>query len=152
MRTPRHARRRWGATLVTLALLLTGPASPLFSMSAGTQNQAGAQNQNDAAPHQSAAQLDDIVSRIALYPDPLLAQVLAASTFPDQMPGAYKWATEHANLKGDALTNAMQSGNLPYDPCVQALIPFPSVLKMMSSDIDWTARLGNAVLSQRADV
>src|SRR5262249_40095740 len=52
----------------------------------------------------------------------------------------------------DALQNALQTANLPYDPCVQALIPFPSVLKMMNADIDWTARLGNAVLSQRGEV
>jgi hypothetical protein len=143
-RRARTARRRGGALLAALALLIVGPASLLLTTRAWAQN--------DTPPKQTADQLDKIVAPIALYPDPLLAQVMAASTFPDQIPGAYQWSSDHANLKGDALTNAMQNGQLPYDPSVQALLPFPSVLKMMNSDIDWTARLGNAVLSQRGDV
>jgi hypothetical protein len=97
-------------------------------------------------------QLDQLVSRIALYPDPLLAQVLTASTFEDQIPEAAGWASQHAGLTGDALANAIRQDNLPWDPSVLALLPFPSVLQMMAQDPGWTQQLGNAVLAQRPDV
>lgn len=97
-------------------------------------------------------QLDQIVQRIALYPDPLLAQVLTASTFGSEIADAANWADEHRSLTGDALSAAMQADNLPFDPSVLALLPFPSVLDMMASDQGWTTALGNAVLVQRQDV
>jgi hypothetical protein len=97
-------------------------------------------------------QLDQLVSRIALYPDPLLAQILTASTYSDDIPAAAQWADEHANLKGDALSDAMQQDNLQWDPSVMALLPFPSVLDMMAQDQGWTQELGDAVLAQRGDV
>ena len=98
------------------------------------------------------AQLDQLVSRIALYPDPLLAQVLAAATYPDQIPAAAAWADEHHYLTGQALANAISADQLPWDPSVQALLPFPSVLDMMNSDMNWTSQLGNAFLAQQQDV
>ena len=103
-------------------------------------------------PSLSAAELDDVVARVALYPDSLLAQVLAASSFTEQIPDAYKWANSHKNLKGDALVDAMEKGQLAFDPSVQALIPFPTVLEMMNQDIAWSQKLGDAVLVQRGDV
>src|SRR5258708_1361561 len=105
-----------------------------------------------APPAYSPEQLDKMVSRIALYPDPLLAQVLAAATFPDQIPEAAKWADQHHYLTGDALAKAIAEDHLPWDPSVQALLPFPSVLEMMASDMAWTTDLGNAFLAQRQDV
>ncbi|MEI9980133.1 MAG: DUF3300 domain-containing protein [Edaphobacter sp.] len=97
-------------------------------------------------------QLDQLVQRIALYPDPLLAQVLTASTFWQQIPDAATWAQQHSSLTGDALAQAIQADNLPWDPSVLALLPFPSVLDMMARDPQWTGTLGNAVLVQRNDV
>lgn len=97
-------------------------------------------------------QLDQMVSRVALYPDPLLAQVLAAATYPDQIPDAARWADEHHYLTGQALADAIQADQLPWDPSVQALLPFPSVLDMMASDMGWTSDLGNAFLAQQQDV
>lgn len=97
-------------------------------------------------------QLDDLVSRIALYPDPLLAQVLAAATFSDQIPDAARWSDQHHYLTGDALARDIQEDQLPWDPSVQALLPFPSVLGMMASDMNWTQDLGDAFLAQNADV
>lgn len=97
-------------------------------------------------------QLDSLVSRVALYPDPLLAQVLAAATFSDQIPDAARWADQHHYLTGDALARDIQEDQLPWDPSVQALLPFPSVLGMMASDLNWTRDLGDAFLSQNADV
>jgi len=97
-------------------------------------------------------ELDRLVSRVALYPDPLLAQVLAAATFPDQIPDAARWADQHHYLQGDQLAAAIQADQLPWDPSVQALLPFPSVLDMMASDPAWTGELGNAFLAQQQDV
>src|SRR4029077_12356536 len=97
-------------------------------------------------------QLDQLVARIALYPDPLLAQILAGATFPDQIPDAARWADQHHYLTGQALADAIQADQLPWDPSVQALLPFPSVLDMMASDMGWTTDLGNAFLAQQQDV
>src|SRR4029077_11091621 len=97
-------------------------------------------------------QLDQLVSRIALYPDPLLAQILAAATFPDQIPDAARWADQHHYLTGQALADAIQADQLPWDPSVQALLPFPSVLDMMASDMRWTQDLGNAFLASQPAV
>jgi hypothetical protein len=106
----------------------------------------------DQPPAYSPDQLDKLVSRIALYPDPLLAQILTASTFPDQIPDAAKWADEHHYLTGEELAKSIQDDQLSWDPSVQALLPFPSVLDTMASDMNWTTDLGDAVLAQRPDV
>lgn len=103
-------------------------------------------------PSFAPGQLDQMVDRIALYPDPLLSQILAAATYPDQIPDAARWADEHHYLTGEALANAIQADQLPWDPSVQALLPFPSVLDIMASDMDWTTDLGNAFLAQQQDV
>ena len=100
----------------------------------------------------SPDELDRLVSPIALYPDPLLAQVLAAATYPDQIPDAAKWADQHHWLTGSDLARAIEEDHLPWDPSVQALLPFPSVLEMMASDMAWTTKLGDAVLAQHQDV
>jgi hypothetical protein len=104
------------------------------------------------APYYSPEQMDHLVSRVALYPDPLLAQVLAAATFPDQVPDAARWADQHHYLTGGELADAINSDQLPWDPSVQALLPFPSVLDMMASDMRWTGDLGNAFLSNQTEV
>ena len=105
-----------------------------------------------AQPRFEPEQLERIVQRIALYPDPLLAQVMSASTFSNQIPDAADYAGHHRYLHGEALSRAIQEDNLPWDPSVVSLIPFPSVLDMMASDMGWTQQLGNAVLSERGEV
>ena len=97
-------------------------------------------------------ELDRLVQRVALYPDSLLAQVLAAATYSDQIPDAAGWADQHHYLTGPALADAINGDQLPWDPSVQALLPFPSVLAMMASDMGWTQQLGDAFLAQEADV
>jgi hypothetical protein len=97
-------------------------------------------------------ELDRLVSRVALYPDPLLSQIFAAATFPDQIPDAAGWADQHHYLTGDALAGAISADHLPWDPSVQSLLPFPSVLEMMASDMSWTSELGNAFLAQPPDL
>lgn len=103
-------------------------------------------------PQFGPPQLDQLVQRIALYPDPLLAQILAAATYPNDIPAAAQWADQHHYLTGQALANAIQGDQLPWDPSVQALLPFPSVLEMMNSDMNWTTQLGNAFLADQQAV
>jgi hypothetical protein len=97
-------------------------------------------------------ELDRLVSRIALYPDPLLSQIFAAATFPDQIPDAARWADQHHYLTGDTLARAISDDHLPWDPSVQAMLPFPSVLDTMASDMGWTSELGNAFLAQQQEL
>jgi hypothetical protein len=103
-------------------------------------------------PYYGPEQLDNLVSRIALYPDPLLAQVLAAATFPDQIQDAARWADQHHYLTGDALAAAIAQDRLPWDPSVQALLPFPATLDMLASNMAWTSDLGNAFLANQQQV
>lgn len=98
------------------------------------------------------AELDTLVSTIALYPDPLLIHVLTASTFGDQIPAANAFAQSHKNEKGETLAKSIEDANLTYDPSVQALIPFPTVLDMMAKYPTWTDQLGDAVSAQKEAV
>ena len=98
------------------------------------------------------AELDTLVSTIALYPDPLLVQVLAASVHGDEIPGAADWANQNKHLKGQELADRIKLEDLPYDESVQALIPFPTVLATMAKYQVWTDQLGDAVASQKEAV
>src|ERR1700749_3557217 len=100
-------------------------------------------------PTYGPQELDQLVAPYALYPDPLLAQVLTASTFSNEIPDADGWARSHAYLTGDALARAIQDDTLPWDPSVIALVPTPSVLDIMAGDMGRTEELGNAVLANR---
>lgn len=100
----------------------------------------------------SPAELDTLVSTIALYPDPLLVQVLAASVHGDEIPGASDWANQHKHLKGQELADRIKLEELPYDESVQALIPFPTVLATMAKYQVWTDQLGDAVATQKEAV
>lgn len=102
-----------------------------------------------AQPMMGPGELDHLVDRVALYPDPLLAQTLAAASYAPQIPDAAAWANHHSFLHGEALANAIREDQLPWDPSVQALLPFPNVLSMMASDPGWTESVGNAFLAQR---
>lgn len=104
------------------------------------------------APSYSPDQLVAFVAPIALYPDPLLAQVLAAATFSDQLSDAARWEDQHRDLKAEPLALAMQSQRLPWDPTVQSLLPFPAVLDMMAADLRWSTNLGDAFLVQQQNV
>lgn len=128
-----------------LTLIITGGVPGLVSAQQQPPPQA-------PPPSYPPEELDQLVSRVALYPDPLLAQILAVATYPDQIPDAAKYADEHHYLRGDDLARAIAEDHLPWDPSVQALIPFPSVLEMMASDMNWTSELGNAFLAQQQDV
>jgi uncharacterized protein DUF3300 len=85
-------------------------------------------------PPLGPGELDNLVQRIALYPDAMLANILTAATYPDQFPEADQWADQHAGLHGDALAHAIGEDHLPWDPSIQALLPFPQVLETMARD------------------
>lgn len=95
-------------------------------------------------------ELDQMLAPVALYPDSLLAQVLVAATYPEQVVEADRWVKEHGSLQGERLNDALD--NQSWDLSVKALVPFPKVLDMMSAKLDWTQRLGEAFLAQEADV
>ena len=92
-------------------------------------------------------QLDSLVAPIALYPDPLLAQVLAAATYPLEIIQLQQWLTKNPGLKDQALADALLKQ--PWDPSVQALAATPELVKRLADDIQWTTDLGNAFLAQR---
>lgn len=94
--------------------------------------------------------LDQLVAPIALYPDQLLAQILAASTYPTEIVDANRWVGEHAELKGSALVLAVDPQ--PWDPSVKALTQFPLVLAMMDKNLSWTSALGQAYTDEQQPV
>jgi hypothetical protein len=130
----------------TLCVLFLNGALPggLYITHARAQT-AGAQAFN-------SEQLDALLAPIALYPDALLAQVLMASTFPLQVVGAARWIEDpaHKSLSGDALAKAIEPQ--AWDPSVKSLVPFPSVLELMNSNLDWTQQLGYAFADKQAAV
>ena len=95
-------------------------------------------------------QIDDLVAPVALYPDPLLSEVLAASTYPVEVVEAQQWLQQNRNLTGQALMDAAKQQN--WDPSVAALVAFPDALALLNNDIHWTTDLGNAFLAQQSDV
>jgi Protein of unknown function (DUF3300) len=100
----------------------------------------------------SKAELDQILAPIALYPDDVLANVLMASTYPLEVVEAARWLeqSDNAELKGEALLRALDDKD--WDPSVKALTTFPDVLDMMSENLDWTRKLGDAFLADQAAV
>jgi hypothetical protein len=95
-------------------------------------------------------ELQQLVAPIALYPDSLVAQILSAATFPEQVVEADRWTQAHPDLKSEALAQAVDQMN--WDPSVKALTAFPSVLGNMDKNISWTSALGDAYYNQQQDV
>jgi hypothetical protein len=101
-------------------------------------------------PRMSPQELSNLVSPIALYPDLLLSQVLAASTYPAEITQAQQWMQQNPGLRGPQLVDAAKQQN--WDPSVQTLVAFPDVMNLLTRDMQWTTDLGNAFLAQQADV
>jgi uncharacterized membrane protein YgcG len=95
-------------------------------------------------------ELEQLAAPIALYPDSLVAQILIASTYPLEVVQADRFAKQNKNLKGDALTKALEAQT--WDPSVKSLVNFSQVLTMMSEKLDWTQKLGDAFLAQEKAV
>src|SRR6202163_1308397 len=98
------------------------------------------------AAQQSAEQLQQLVAPIALYPDALMAQILAAAAYPDQVVEAGKWIQQNKSLQGGQL--AQEVDKQSWDPSVKALIQFPAVLANMNQNLAWTSELGDAHVNQ----
>ena len=105
---------------------------------------------NTSAQTLKPEELDQLVAPIALYPDTLLSQLLMASTYPLEVVEADRWVKANKNLKGEQLKAAVDKQR--WDDSVKQLAATPSVLDMMSSKLDWTQKLGDAVLAQQPDV
>ena len=114
------------------------------------QSPAPASSQSGQASKLPPEQLDSLVAPIAIYPDPLLAQVLAASTYPLEIILLQRWLEQNKSLKDKELADAV--AKQPWDSSVQALAALPALVKRLSDDIQWTSDLGNAFLSQQTDV
>src|SRR6202047_2409831 len=102
------------------------------------------------AAQQTPEQLQQLVAPIALYPDALVAQILASATYPDQIVEADRWLQQHTELKGEQL--GQEADKQPWDPSVKALVEFPSVLANMDKNLSWTSSLGDAYVNQQQDV
>jgi len=129
------------------------PASWPEKLSSDQDAQAPAEAEGSQArqyTQQTPENLQQLVAPIALYPDSLVAQILAASTFPEQVVEADRWVQAHPDLKGDALGQAVDQQ--PWDPSVKALTAFPSVLGNMDKNLSWTSSLGDAYYNQEQDV
>jgi uncharacterized membrane protein YgcG len=140
--------RQFLVFLLPLALLFVG----------WPQNLSARQDQQDPAEasegqqyiQQTPEQLQQLVAPIALYPDSLVAEILAASTFPEHVVEADQWVHAHPDLKGDVLAQAVDQQ--PWDPSVKALTAFPSVLGNMDKNLSWTSSLGDTYYNQEQDV
>ena len=139
--------------LAVLCAFLIGPADAFayaaLARTADPQAPVPAQTA-DTATLISANQLDSLVAPVALYPDPLLAQVLAASTYPLELMQLQQWLARNPGLKDKALADAVAKE--PWDPSVQAMAGLPDVVKRLTENIQWTTDLGNAFLAQQGDV
>src|SRR5437667_2456372 len=132
-------------SIVGLAL-----SSTAFAQQAQSQVMNTTTSDTEQAPQLASGELDSLVAPIALYPDPLLAQTLAASTYPLEIIQLQQWMDQNKNLTGKPLAEAVQKQN--WDPSVQGLVAYPDVVTRMAGNIQWTDDLGNAFLAQQSDV
>src|SRR6266436_3738288 len=141
----------WGVTLRCLlaivCAIVIAPGDTWALHSSGAGNAAPAQDQQPKIPPD---QLDSLVAPIALYPDPLLAQTLAASTYPLELIQLQQWLAKNPGLKDKALADTVAKQT--WDPSIQAMAALPDVVKRLADDIQWTTDLGNAFLAQQSDV
>src|SRR5467141_1417553 len=132
---------------VLLCGLLVQFTVPVESYGAGSQSD---QQAPASASKPSPKELQQLVAPIALYPDALVAQILAASTYPTEIVEADRWMQSHSKLKGEEL--AKEVDRQPWDPSVKALTQFPSVLENMDKNLSWSSSLGEAYLNHPQDV
>src|SRR5882672_6921195 len=145
-------RKFWRPTfrcvLVTVCTIAIVPGDSLACMPSPPS--APAASPQSQAPLIPPDQLDSLVAPIALYPDPMLAQTLAASTYPLELIQLQQWLAKNPGLKDKELADAAMKQT--WDPSIQALAALPDVVKRLADDIQWTTDLGNAFLAQQSDV
>lgn len=138
------------AVLLPLSLLFAAWPQSLFAYQDDAPPPAQTATTQPPYTQQAPEQLQQLVAPIALYPDSLVAQILAASTFPEQIVEADRWVQAHPELQGSALGQAVDQQ--PWDPSVKALTAFPSVLGNMDKNLSWTSSLGDAYYNQQQGV
>lgn len=104
----------------------------------------------ESQPEYTQPELDRMLAPIALYPDPLLSQIVMAATYPIEVVEAARWSRAHPGLQGDAAVHEVE--NQDWDPSVKSLVAFPDVLARMDEDLAWTRQLGDAFLTQEPQV
>ena len=139
--------RTWQSVIALLCALTLATGDPMLYAQTAQQQDTSTE---EGAPPIPNDQLDSLVAPIALYPDPLLSQVLVASTYPLEIIQLQQWMAQHKDLKGDALTTSVQKED--WDPSIQAMAVLPDAVKQLAENIKWTTDLGNAFLAQQADV
>jgi uncharacterized membrane protein YgcG len=138
-------------TTTTLSIVLFMPGYRAIAQAVPAQSPVEKTTATESdAPKIPNDQLDSLVAPIALYPDPMLAQTLAASTYPLEVIQLKQWMDKNKNLKGTALTDAV--AKQPWDPSIQSMAAIPQVVERLATNIQWTADLGNAFLAQQQDV
>ena len=142
--------RRLTLCSTAVAVALAVAAAPVRAQDATAAAPAQTQTQAPSDQNLSEGQIEQLVAPIALYPDPLLTQILMASTYPLEVVEAARWSQNNAGIKGQSLEDAMQAQS--WDPSVKALTAVPQTLEMMSAKLDWTQQLGDAFLAQQQDV
>src|SRR5438067_6293524 len=146
-----QSRKLFRRVIAIIGLALLSSGSSAFAQQAQSQVMTTTTNTDtEQAPKIPNDQLDSLVAPIALYPDPLLAQTLAASTYPLEIIQLEQWMNKNKNLKGKGLADAVEKQN--WDPSVQAMAVFPDVVKQLAENVSWSSDLGNAFLAQEADV
>src|SRR5438105_1640594 len=141
-----RSRKLFHAVIAIVGLALSSTA---FAQQAQSQEMTTTTNDQETTKL-APQELDSLVAPIALYPDPLLAQTLAASTYPLEVVQLQQWMNNNKNLQGKALADAV--AKQPWDPSIQSLVEFPDVVQRMAGNIQWTTDLGNAFLAQQSDV
>ena len=147
---PDPLRHHVVALLAGFFLILSGKTTAFGQTQAQSQVLSTTTTEQEPAQKIPDDQLDSLVAPIALYPDPLLAQTLAASTYPLELVQLQQWMEKNPNLKDKALADAV--AKQAWDPSVQALVVTPDVVQRLAGNIQWTTDLGNAFLAQQSDV
>src|ERR1700721_3042017 len=137
--------KRHFSTALSFMLVMAGPFAAV-----GQQPAPQSTGYSGQGAPLSANELQQLVAPIALYPDALVAQILGATTFPDQIAYANAWLQQNKNLSGTTLMQAVDAQSL--DPSVKALTQFPLVLNNLAGNLSWTSALGEAYHTQTADV
>jgi uncharacterized membrane protein YgcG len=148
-----HRTREMALPALLLAALVLASGCAYQTSRADTQSATEVAPPSSSEANQvtwSPDELDRLVAPIALYPDALIAQVVAAASFPTEVVEADRWMQPNAALKGEELAKAADSQS--WDPSVKALTQFPSVLAMMDKNLSWTSALGEAYVNQPQNV
>src|SRR5881296_2397802 len=145
-----RSRKLFHGVITIIGLAFVSSGSSAFAQQAQSQVMNTTTSDTEQAPKLPGGEVDSLVAPIALFPDPLLAQTLAASTYPLEIIQLQQWMDRNKNLKDKALADAV--AKQPWDPSVQALAATPDVVQRLAGNVQWTTDLGNAFLSQQSDV